>query len=78
MLFLVPLKSWHSIISTSVVLGIFVFSSAAVSVLVFRQVGVTQQDKKIKGINVVATLSFVGGSLVITGQPGVSLKALLH
>ena len=65
LLFLVPLKSWHSIIGVSGVLGVFVFSSAAVSVLVFIRAGVTRLEQRIKGINVIAPLSFIGGSLII-------------
>ncbi|KYP81313.1 APC family permease [Ferroacidibacillus organovorans] len=65
LLYLFPLKSWHNIISTTGALGIFTYSAGAVSVLVFRRMGITQADQRMKAMNLVAPLGFVVGSLII-------------
>ena len=77
LLFLVPLKSWHSIIEITGALGIYTYSAGAVSVLVFRRLGITKDDKKIKGMNVIAPLGFVIGSLIVYWAGWNTLKATI-
>ncbi|KPV44428.1 APC family permease [Alicyclobacillus ferrooxydans] len=64
LLYLVPLKSWHSIIALTSALAVYTFSAGAVSVMVFRKVGISDKYR-IRGMNVIAPLAFVVGSLII-------------
>lgn len=75
--YLVPLKSWHSIIEITGALAIYTYSAGAVSVLVFRRLGITKHDKKIKGMNVIAPVGFVIGSLIVYWAGWSTLKATI-
>jgi len=75
LLYLIPLKSWHDIIKITGVLGIYTYAAGAVSVLVFRQMGVTNANDGIKGMKVIAPLGFVVATLVIYWAKWSNLKA---
>ncbi len=76
-LYLLPLKSWHGIIEIMGALGIFTYCSGAVSVLVFRRLGITTSEQKMKGMTVIAPLGFVVSSLIIYWAGWHALRACL-
>ncbi|WP_207711727.1 APC family permease [Sulfobacillus harzensis] len=63
-LWLIPFKSWYGIISLTGVLSVYTFSVGAISVMVFRKVGLSK-GKTIKGMRVWAPLAFVVSTLII-------------
>jgi amino acid transporter len=65
LLFLIPLKSWHSIISVTGSLGVFTYAAGAVSVIVFRRMNITKQDQRLRGMTIIAPLAFIVASLII-------------
>jgi amino acid transporter len=69
LLYLFPLKSWHSIISITGVLAVFTFSAGPVSVMVFRRVGLTTKTLRFKGMNWIAPVAFVVSSLIVFWVP---------
>jgi amino acid transporter len=64
-LFLLPLPSWHQIVSVTGTLAVFTFSIGSVSLLVFRRAGVTSEDNQLRGMAVIAPFAFVVSALVI-------------
>lgn len=63
--YLLPLPSWHSIISVTGSIAAFTFQIGAVSLIAFRRSGLTRQDTRLRGMTVVAPVAFVVSSLVI-------------
>ncbi len=63
-LWLIPFKSWYGIISLTGVLSVYTFSVGAISVLVFRKVGLSE-GKTIRGMQLWAPLAFVVSTLII-------------
>lgn len=65
LLFLLPLKSWHSIIATTGSLGIFTYAAGSISVMVYRCLNMTSAEHRLRGMNWIAPLGFVVASLII-------------
>lgn len=65
LLYLLPLKSWHSIIAITGAMGLYTYSVGAASVMVFRGIGLTKDTMKIKGMAVIAPLGFVISTLIV-------------
>ncbi|WDL97619.1 APC family permease [Alicyclobacillus sp. ALC3] len=65
LLFLLPFKSWHSIIEITGALGIFTYASGSASVLIYRRSGKTQPEDRIRGMGWIAPAGFVVASLII-------------
>jgi amino acid transporter len=63
--FLLPLPSWHEIVSITGTLAVFTFSIGSVSLLAFRRTGVTGPENRLRGVGVVAPVAFVVSALVI-------------
>ncbi|MDL5159956.1 APC family permease [Actinomycetospora termitidis] len=63
--YLLPLPSWHSIISVTGSIAAFTFQIGSVSLIAFRRSGLTRQDTRLRGMTVVAPVAFVVSSLVI-------------
>lgn len=66
---LVPLPSWHAIISVSGALAVFTFAIGSVSLLTFRRVGLAVPSARIPGMQVVAPIAFVVSTMVIFWVP---------
>ncbi|WP_353713648.1 APC family permease [Arthrobacter sp. K5] len=64
--FLLPLPSWHAIISIVGILGALTFGVASVSASVFRRTGVTKPDTRIRGVGFLAPLTFAAGGMVVS------------
>ena len=65
LLFLIPLKSWHSIIGITGTLGIFTYAAGSVSVLVYRRLHMTDRQYHIGGMMWIAPIGFIVSSLII-------------
>jgi amino acid transporter len=63
--YLLPLPSWHSIISVTGSIAAFTFQIGAVSLIAFRRSGLTRSDTRLRGMTVIAPIAFVVSSLVI-------------
>ncbi|MEJ2866987.1 APC family permease [Actinomycetospora sp. OC33-EN08] len=63
--YLLPLPSWHSIISVTGSIAAFTFQIGSVSLIAFRRSGLTRQDTRLRGMTVIAPVAFVVSSLVI-------------
>lgn len=63
--FLLPLPSWHQIVSITGTLAVFTFSIGSVSLLAFRRTGVTGPENRLRGMSVIAPAAFVISALVI-------------
>jgi amino acid transporter len=63
--FLLPLPSWHQIVSVTGTLAVFTFSIGSVSLLAFRRTGVTTAANRLPGLSVIAPFAFVVSALVI-------------
>jgi amino acid transporter len=63
--YLLPLPSWHSIISVTGSIAAFTFQIGSVSLIAFRRSGLTRRDTRLRGMTVVAPVAFVVSSLVI-------------
>ncbi|WP_433802356.1 APC family permease [Actinomycetospora sp. CA-084318] len=63
--YLLPLPSWHSIISVTGSIAAFTFQIGSVSLIAFRRSGLTRRDTRLRGMTVVAPIAFVVSSLVI-------------
>jgi amino acid transporter len=64
-LFLLPLPSWHSIISVTGTLAVFTFAIGSISLLAFRKVGLTPPQNRLAAMQVLSPLAFVISALVI-------------
>lgn len=65
LLFLLPLKSWHSIIEITGTLGIFTYAAGSVSVMVYRRLNMTERQYQLRGMTWIAPIGFVIASLII-------------
>ncbi|SEP44621.1 Amino acid transporter [Amycolatopsis saalfeldensis] len=63
--FLLPLPSWHQIVSTLSTLVVFTFSIGSVTLMAFRSQGVTAETDRLRGMRIIAPAAFVVSSLVI-------------
>lgn len=63
--YLLPLPSWHSIISVTGSIAAFTFQIGSVSLVAFRNAGLTRADTRLRGMRVVAPAAFVVSSLII-------------
>jgi amino acid transporter len=63
--YLLPLPSWHSIISVTGSIAAFTFQIGAVSLIAFRASGLTRRDTRLRGMTVIAPAAFVVSSLVV-------------
>jgi amino acid transporter len=63
--YLLPLPSWHSIISVTGSIAAFTFQVGAVSLVAFRASGLTRRDTRLRGMTVIAPAAFVVSSLVV-------------
>jgi amino acid transporter len=63
--YLRPLPSWHSIISVTGSIAAFTFQIGAVSLIAFRNAGLTRSDTRLRGMTVIAPVAFVVSSLII-------------
>ncbi|MHC1561561.1 APC family permease [Actinomycetospora sp. C-140] len=63
--YLLPLPSWHAIISVTGSIAAFTFQIGAVSLVAFRNAGLTAPDTRLRGMRLVAPLAFVVSSLII-------------
>jgi amino acid transporter len=63
--YLLPLPSWHSIISVTGSIAAFTFQIGAVSLIAFRASGLTRADTRLRGMTVIAPVAFVVSSLVV-------------
>lgn len=63
--YLLPLPSWHSIISVTGSIAAFTFQVGSVSLVAFRRSGLTRRDTRLPGMTVVAPVAFMVSSLVI-------------
>ncbi|MCD2186858.1 APC family permease [Actinomycetospora soli] len=63
--YLLPLPSWHSIISVTGSIAAFTFQIGSVSLIAFRRSGLTRRDTRLRGMTVVAPVAFVVSSLII-------------
>jgi amino acid transporter len=63
--YLLPLPSWHSIISVTGSIAAFTFQIGAVSLIAFRNAGLTRSDTRLRGMTVIAPVAFVVSSLII-------------
>ncbi|HEY2206431.1 MAG TPA: APC family permease [Pseudonocardia sp.] len=63
--FLLPLPSWHQIVSVTGTLAVFTFSIGSISLLAFRRTGVTGPENRLRGMGVIAPFAFVVSALVI-------------
>lgn len=63
--YLLPLPSWHSIISVTGSIAAFTFQIGAVSLIAFRASGLTRRDTRLRGMTVIAPVAFVVSSLVV-------------
>lgn len=63
--YLLPLPSWHSIISVTGSIAAFTFQIGAVSLIAFRASGLTRSDTRLRGMAVIAPVAFVVSSLVV-------------
>ncbi|MDA8142508.1 MAG: APC family permease [Thermoplasmatales archaeon] len=79
LLLLIPLKSWIAIISLLGTMGVYTLSYAAVPLLVFRKSGITQDDSKLKAMEILAPIGFVLGTLIIywAGFPHLYLGSII-
>lgn len=67
--FLLPLPSWHAIVSVIGILGALTFGVASVSAGVFRRAGVTTAATRLRGVGILAPITFAAGGLVVTWVP---------
>ncbi|MGN7861239.1 APC family permease [Microbacterium sp. 22303] len=67
--FLLPLPSWHAIVSIIGILGALTFGVASVSAGVFRRAGVTTSATRLRGVGILAPITFAAGGLVVTWVP---------
>jgi amino acid transporter len=65
---IILLPSWHSIVQVLSALAALTFSIGSVSVLVFRRVGLGGDDRRLRGMTIIAPAAFVVSSLVILWQ----------
>ena len=63
--YLLPLPSWHSIISVTGSIAAFTFQIGSVSLVAFRASGLTRPDTRLRGMAVIAPAAFVVSSLVV-------------
>jgi hypothetical protein len=63
--YLLPLPSWHSIISVTGSIAAFTFQIGAVSLIAFRASGLTRSDTRLRGMTAIAPVAFVVSSLVV-------------
>ena len=63
--FLLPFQSWHSIVAATSELGLFAYSIAAVSVAAFRKSDSRAVVHWIRGVSVLAPVSFVIATLIL-------------
>lgn len=63
--YLLPLPSWHSIISVTGSIAAFTFQIGAVSLIAFRNSGLTRSDTRLRGMTVIAPVAFVVSTLII-------------
>lgn len=68
-LFLLPLPSWHAIVGVTGTLAAFTFSIGSVSVVAFRNSGLSERAARIPGMRVIAPFAFVVSALVIYWVP---------
>lgn len=69
LVFLLPLPSWHKIIGVTGTLLAFTFAIGSVSLLAFRQVGLTKPTTRLPGMQVLSPLAFVVASFVVFWVP---------
>ena len=62
---LVPLPSWHRMVSTLSVVIVYTFSIGAVALPVFRAEGVGSPEQRLRGMQLLAPLAFIVSSLVV-------------
>lgn len=67
--FLLPMPSWHAIIGVVGMLIALTFGIAAVSAGVFRKTGVTTSATRIRGVGILAPITFAAGGLVVSWVP---------
>jgi amino acid transporter len=63
--YLLPLPSWHAIIKVTGSIAAFTFQIGAVSLVAFRNSGLTRPDTRLRGMRVIAPIAFVVSSLII-------------
>jgi amino acid transporter len=63
--FLLPFRSWHSIVAATSELGLFAYSISAISAEAFRRAAPEHVAGWIKGMRVLAPASFVVASLIL-------------
>ncbi|GAA4780442.1 APC family permease [Actinomycetospora chlora] len=63
--YLLPLPSWHAIIKVTGSIAAFTFQIGAVSLVAFRNSGLTRPDTRMRGMRVIAPIAFVVSSLII-------------
>lgn len=62
--YLVPLKSWESIVSITGALAVYTFCAGCVSAIIFRKVGWTKNNG-VRGMQIIAPLAFIISTLII-------------
>lgn len=63
--YLLPLPSWHSIVEVTGSIAAFTFQIGAVSLVAFRDSGLTGPDTRLRGMRVIAPIAFVVSTLII-------------
>jgi amino acid transporter len=75
--FLLPMPSWHALIGIIGLMVAFTFGIASISAGVFRRVGVTTRSTRIRGVGILAPLTFAAGGLVVSWVPWSQVAATL-